>query len=74
METHPAESRLRSTHRQGCYVVTLISVRHGDADCGIAPVVLHAECDVAQRARWFLTVAPPSVGETLERSPSMSQL
>jgi hypothetical protein len=56
---HLTEPWLRFAHRQGCSVVTLIPVRRGDVEHGIALVVLHGERDVAQRAGWFPAVAPP---------------
>jgi hypothetical protein len=44
----------------------------GDAEHGLASVVLHGERDAVQRGGWFPGMALPSAGETsswLEHSP-----
>jgi hypothetical protein len=48
--------------------------RRGDAEHGLASIVLRGERDTARRGGWFSVMEPPSAGETsswLERSPSM---
>jgi hypothetical protein len=54
--------------------MALVPARWGDAEHGLALVVLRGECDIAQRGGWFPSTVPPSAGETpswLEHSLSM---